>query len=232
MIKGIKFVLATLLLPACWGLSCAVYTLYAQSAQGGSGWEVWALPTGFLLWTVFFFLLPRPTRAYVLGHELTHALWALLMGARVGKMRVGKVSGEVEVSKSNFLITLAPYFFPFYTVLVLLLYAISSIWIAPTQSWVWCLGAVGFSWAFHLTFTIHTLTARQSDVQQHGRLFSYVIIYGMNLLVIAGWMILIGAPRFDTFFHLSFQEISKSYLWVWKQGIFVISWVNGIQSEV
>ena len=225
MAKGIKFLLALFLLPACWGLSRAVYALYAQSADGllNAGGEAWALPAGFLLWSALFFLLPRPTRVYVLGHELTHALWALLMGGRVGKMRVSKTGGNVEVSKTNFLITLAPYFFPFYTALVLLIYALSTHWISSARSWVWCLGAVGFTWAFHLTFTLYMLTTQQSDVQQHGRLFSYVVIYGMNLLLIAGWMILIGSPRLETFFHLFVREISSAYLWVWNGGQAMLS---------
>jgi hypothetical protein len=199
MRRLLKGLIGLLLLPTAWGVTAAVYYLYKTSAAGlpvndPSGW---AFPAGFLLWVLLFFILPRPFRTYVLGHELTHALWALLMGARIGKMKVGREGGHVELSKTNFIITLAPYFFPFYTVLVLAAYYLTNLWIPMEPHKVWWIGAVGFTWSFHLTFTIHMLTeVSQPDVQEHGHLFSYIVIYLMNILVIGLWICLIGQPTF------------------------------------
>jgi hypothetical protein len=213
MLKFLKILIGILLGPACWAVSVAVYSLYQTSAESiaTTGFEVWALPSGFILWVAIFFLLPRPFRTYVLAHELTHALWAVMMGGRVGKLHVGKNGGHVELTKTNFLITLAPYFFPFYTFLVIAAYYLAGIWLEVEPYKVWWLGAIGLTWAFHITFTINMLSERQPDIQEHGKLFSYVVIYLVNVLMIGIWMILIGTPEFSNFGDLLIHENSAAY---------------------
>lgn len=201
------------LLPVCWAVSVAVYGLYQNSISTAStnAWEAWALPIGFGIWLIIYFLLPRPVRTYVIGHELTHALWALMMGGRVGKMKVGKEGGHVELSKTNFLITLAPYFFPFYTVIVIAVYYLLSLTVDVEPYRIWWLAAVGLTWAFHITFTISMLAERQPDIQEHGHIFSYVTIYTANILVIGLWMMLIGTPKMAEFWHLLITETVEAY---------------------
>ena len=214
MFKFLKMWIGIILLPLCWGSSQAVYSLY-QLSNGSSEAHLsgWAFPIGFITWCALFFLLPRPTQIYVFGHELTHALWALIMGGRVGKMKVGKEGGHVEVSKSNFIITLAPYFFPFYTFIVIAIYAITGIW-TDTQPYLdWWIGAIGFTWAFHITFTIHMLSqATQPDIQEHGIIFSYTVIYFINILLIGVWITTLNSPRFSEFGDLLIQKNRSTYL--------------------
>lgn len=202
------------LLPLCWAVSIAIYKLYQTSVESAvlSESDTWALPIGFLIWVVIFFLLPRTFRTYVLGHELTHALWSILMGGRVGKIKVGKSGGHVELSKTNFIITLAPYFFPFYTFLVIAAYYLASLTLDVESYRMWWLGAVGLTWSFHITFTVYMLSQEQPDVQEHGRIFSYAVIYTMNLLVIGIWMVLVGSPQFITLGDLLGQEIMSAYV--------------------
>ena len=52
-----------------------------------------ALAIGFFLWVSLYITMPRPIRTYVLAHELTHALWAWLMGAHVSGMSLSKKGG-------------------------------------------------------------------------------------------------------------------------------------------
>ncbi|MCF7849883.1 MAG: hypothetical protein K9M45_13610 [Kiritimatiellales bacterium] len=214
MLKLVKFIVGVALLPLCWSVSVAVYNLYQSTADVevvASGLEAWSLPAGFGIWLLLFFLLPRPFRTYVLAHELTHALWAVLMGAKVGRIKVGKNGGHVELSKSNFIITLAPYFFPLYCFLVIAGYYAAGLRfdVAPYKTW-W-LGAVGFTWGFHITFTIYMLMERQPDVQEHGHLFSYVVIYFMNVLLMGIWIVLIGFPTFGTFAELMAEHVREAY---------------------
>jgi hypothetical protein len=213
MIKFIKMLAGLALLPACWGMSIAVYRLYQTSLETAvaSGFEKWALPAGFLLWVVVFFLLPRPTRTYVLGHELTHALWSIMMGGRIGRIKVGRSGGHVELTKTNFIVTLAPYFFPFYTVFVIAAYYLCGIWLNMEPYRLWWLGAVGLTWSFHLTFTLHMLAEHQPDIHEHGRIFSYAVIYIMNLMVIGLWMLLVGDPTFLSFGGLLIHENAVVY---------------------
>ena len=225
MFKFFKMLIGIALLPACWAASRAIYTLYQTSVESAveTPFAVWALPSGFVLWVAIYFLLPRPFRTYVLGHELTHALWAIMMGGRVGKLKVGKSGGHVELTKTNFVITLAPYFFPFYAFLVIAAYYLAGIWLDVEPYKDWWLGAVGFTWAFHVTFTLNMLAERQPDIQEHGRIFSYAVIYLMNVLVIGTWMVLVGSPEFRSFGELLSQENALAYSYAYRLGLSV--WV-------
>lgn len=218
MWKFIKWLIGIGLLPFCWAVSLSVYQLYQHSVETAAAnhWEAWAFPIGFLLWVALFFLLPRPVRTYVLGHELTHALWALMMGGRVGKMKVGPSGGHVELSKTNFLITLAPYFFPFYTFIVIAVYYLLGFVVDVEPYRLWGLAAVGLTWAFHVTFTISMLSERQPDIQEHGPLFSYAVIYSANVLLIGLWMVMIGSPKIKNFGTLLGPEIITAYSFVWN----------------
>lgn len=187
--RTVKLLLAVLLLPACVGLtvtawhvgrSLLVATPTLTSPAG------LAFVAGYMLWLVAFAVLPKPVRTYVLGHELTHAFWALVMGARVGGLRVGKAGGQVRTSKTNWFITLAPYFFPFYAVLFIVLFFLAhAVWGLDRYMPV-LFFLVGLGWSFHVTFTLMMLLeVDQPDVKSQGVLFSVVVIYLMNLLTIA-----------------------------------------------
>lgn len=186
--KLLKFAIGMLLLPACFALTLSAWQVARQLAFGLRahsrliGFAFWG---GYLLWLAIFVLLPRTTRTYVLGHELTHALWALMMGARVSGLRVSKSGGQVRTSKTNWVITLAPYFFPFYAMLFIVGFFIGhQLWGFERQMWL-LFFLVGVGWSFHVTFTLFTLfTTNQPDVQSQGWLFSMVVIFCMNLLTI------------------------------------------------
>ena len=188
----------------------------------GSGMSGLALPIGFLVSVLGFFLLPRPFRTYVLAHELSHALWGLLMGAKVGKMKVGQNGGHVMLSKSNFLISLAPYFFPLYTGLAIAFWYGVGFFYDLSRWEAWWLAVVGLTWGFHVTFTVYMLTQKQPDVIENGQLFSYVIIYLANLLLVALWIILVGSPTFrETIVHF-WADTASAYGWVWQK--FAAGW--------
>jgi len=219
MWKFFKMLIGISLLPFCWAVALAVYGLHRESlsADLSNGWEVWALPLGFLVWVLIFFLLPRPFRTYVLGHELTHALWGMIMGGRVGKIKIGRSGGYVELSKTNFVIALAPYFFPFYTFIVIAVYYLCGLaYDVEAYQALW-FGLVGFTWSFHVTFTIQMLTQQQPDIQQHGRIFSLTMIFIMNLILVGSWMIAIGPPEITVFTELLAQEATDAYLFTWEQ---------------
>ena len=214
MRKFLKMWIGLGLLPLCWSVSVATWQIALPLVGAASTNEIepWALPIGFMVWIALFFFLPRPVRTYVLGHELTHALSALMMGAKIGKIKVGKEGGHVEVSKTNFIITLAPYFFPFYTFLVIAFYYLAGIWFPVENYRLFWLGMIGFTWGFHLTFTLQMLTQRQPDIQEHGSIFSFVIIYLVNLLLIGSWVATIGKPTFKTYAVLLKTNTQSTYM--------------------
>jgi hypothetical protein len=217
--KFLKFLIGLLLLPFCWAFSKVIFTLLQNSPAASSGWASWALPLGFVVSAAGFFILPRPFRTYVLAHELTHAGWGLLMGAKVGKMKVSKNGGHVMLSKSNFIISLAPYFFPLYTGLVIALWYGIGCFVDVSRYAPWGLAAVGLTWGFHVTFTIYMLSQHQPDIQENGRLFSYVIIYLANLFFVALWIIIIGAPTWRGSLELLHPEVVTNYTAVAKAAV-------------
>jgi hypothetical protein len=185
--KWIKFIIAILLLPVCAGAAMALGRVLRASYGADTVWVPFL--AGAACWLVIFLLLPRPMWIYVFGHELTHALWAWLFGGRVKKMKVTSEGGHVVVSKTNFLIVLAPYFFPLYAVLVILVFAIGH-WIWDWRGYlVWFHLAVGAAYAFHVTLTWQALKTRQTDITSQGYLFSAVIIFLGNVSVL-----LFGVP--------------------------------------
>ena len=182
MPKWIKFIIAILLLPVCAGAARALWLVLCSGYGADTVWI--PLLAGAACWLVIFFSLPKPMWIYVFGHEFTHALWTWLFGGQVNKMKVTSSGGHVVISKTNFVIALAPYFFPVYAVIVIGVFALGNlIW-----NWhgylPWFHLCVGAAYAFHVTLTFHTLQTRQSDITSQGWLFSAVVIFLGNVCVL------------------------------------------------
>jgi hypothetical protein len=183
MPKWVKFCIAVLLLPVCVGTARALWKVMSQT--GGAD-HIW-LPmlAGAASWVVVFLLLPKPMWVYVFGHELTHAVWTWIFGGSITKFKAGSDGGHVVATKSNFLIVLAPYFFPLYAVglgLIFLICELLGVWHTSWLPWFHLL--LGAAYAFHLTLTWHILKTRQTDITSQGYLFSAVVIFLGNALVL------------------------------------------------
>jgi hypothetical protein len=187
MPKWCKLIIAVLLLPVCFG---AVRALALDLQHSGDATTIWVgFLSGVACWLVIYALLPKPMWVYVFGHELTHAIWTWGMGGRVKAFKATSRGGHVIVTKTNFLIALAPYFFPLYAALVVLAFVIGRlIWRWPADL-VWFHLFLGAAYAFHITLTWHALKVEQSDITEHGYFFSAVIIFLGNVCVL-----LIGVP--------------------------------------
>ncbi|MBI4023608.1 MAG: M50 family metallopeptidase [Verrucomicrobia bacterium] len=150
---------------------------------------------GLILWAIFAFFFRLPPRAYVFAHELTHALFVKLCGGQVKKISVRRDSGYVLSDRSNFLIVLAPYLFPFYAIALGLAAWVAGLF-APighfeTPLWV----GIGFCLGYHWTMTGRMLFTRQSDFSSQGYLFSFALISAINLLLLLAIFLLLPDPR-------------------------------------
>jgi hypothetical protein len=182
VLKWLKFLIAVLLLPVCAGAALALGAVLRICGGADTTWVPFL--AGAACWCVIFFLLPKPMWIYVFGHELTHALWAWLFGGRVKKMKVSSGGGHVIVTKNNFLITLAPYFFPLYAVILIAVFAAGN-WFWGWQNFLVFFDLLlGAAYAFHVTLTFHTLQTSQSDITSQGYLFSGVVIFLANALIL------------------------------------------------
>ena len=187
MLKWLKLIIAICLLPFCIGAASALGRVVSVAGNAHTFWV--ALMGGAACWLTIFLLLPKPMWVYVFGHELTHAVWTWACGGRVKRFKATSKGGHVVISKSNFLIALAPYFFPLYAVLVMLVFVAGNLIWGWARYLVWFHFFIGAAYAFHVTLTWHILQTRQSDITDQGYLFSGVVIWIGNIVVL-----LIGVP--------------------------------------
>ena len=218
------------LLPFCWALSLALFDsiVVAAGASGGFTVELISLLAGMAAFSLCWLAVAHPVRVYILGHELTHALWGLLFGARPSRLRVGKDCGSVNLTKSNVFITLAPYFFPFYTFIVIVAALIVSIFCRPLPFLPLWLFMVGFTWAFHVLFTFETLTQRQPDIHLYGRIFSWVFIYLVNRAIILVWLSLTTSLKFTEMAAMIVDRTSSAYAGVFEGVGWIVSNVSSL----
>jgi len=194
--RWVKFVVGLFLLPPAAILTQTFFTAFARTTVRDAFWiteEFWFFALGSLLWLVTFFGLPRPLWIYVFGHELTHAIWVYLMGGRVHRFQVSKEGGHILTDKTNTWIALAPYFFPIYSLLVMGIYGVAALFtdVAPYRQLLYA--ALGATWAFHLSFTCWMIPKGQPDLTYGGTFFSLVLIYLLNLALLAV-LLIIASP--------------------------------------
>ena len=227
MANFLRMILGVLLLPMCWGVVRAFCDSVMASAgeSGGITAESIALVGGMAAFALCWMAVSHPVKTYVLGHELTHAIWGLLFGAMPSKLRVSASGGSVNLTKSNMLITLAPYFFPFYTFLVIVVALVTSAFICPLPWLPLWMFAVGFTWAFHALFTLETLAQRQPDVKLYGRIFSWVFIFLANIALI---LVFLASTTSLTFVQLGgflLNRIVDAYVGVGLAAVDAFKWV-------
>ncbi len=220
-----KFLIGLLLLPVCVALTMTLWRLLVILAQSPTRLpmlHVFSCVAGMAIWALIWLFMPPLTRTYVLGHELTHALWSILCGGRASKLRVTDSGGSVRVSKNNVWVTLAPYFFPLYTFITAILWLVLAGFFPAVRPYApvflfW----IGLTWSFHITFTLRFLTFNQPDIREHGRLFSYTLIYAINLLSITAALLAVSSWTYreaaaDFFLHLHqlWQGVQTLYGWL------------------
>ena len=227
MANFLRMILGVLLLPMCWGVVRAFCDSVMASAgeSGGVTAESIALVGGMAAFALCWMAVSHPVKTYVLGHELTHAIWGLLFGALPSKLRVSASGGSVNLTKSNMLITLAPYFFPFYTFLVIVVALITSAFIRPLPFLPLWMFAVGFTWAFHALFTLETLAQRQPDVKLYGRIFSWVFIFLANVALVLVFLASTTSLTFAQLGGFLLNRVIDAYVGVGSAAVAAYKWV-------
>lgn len=188
---------------------------------------------GFGGYFLIHILLYRPLSMYVFGHELTHALWAFMFGGSVKSMKVSSSGGRVVVTKSNFLINLAPYFFPIYTFLIFLLYWLFSFLFYVEKYFGIFIFLIGFSLAFHLALTFFALRQQQSDVHEVGYVFSLSFIYVVNIFVImlVLKMIFPLEIKYIDFINISYYKAKEVYMLLFSMLFQLGNKLNGLMRK-
>lgn len=216
-IRIIKLLIGLLLIPLAW---VALETFLVLLKADTFGADTWRSPVflsfagGCIVWLSLFYCARCRLMMwlYVAGHELTHALFVLLCSGKVSKIHVSAEGGHVLTNRNNFLISLSPYFFPFYTVVAIGIWGILQ-WVFRESGGfdpVWLYGVIGFTWMFHLSFTVWMVRREQPDVEQNGKVFSFALIFLMNVLLICALLIVVSPTATFGGFGVSLWENAKS----------------------
>ena len=179
-----RWLLALVLLPCLWAVAHQTGRMFPQlMEEGARAW--WLYLAGVLSYLVFERLLTKPMWLYVFGHEMTHALTAVLSGAKVHSFKAKSTGGEVRLSKSNAFIAISPYIIPIYLVVIVLVYAVTRRWWNPPQLLPVFQFLLGAALAFHISLTISAIHRHQPDLKVLGFFLSGVLILMGNTLVLA-----------------------------------------------
>ncbi len=211
---ALKFIIGILLIPLCWVSFATFFLLFKSEASAGAFFHIPEF-FFFLVGGIIALLIFRSARRspalmwlYVAGHELTHALFVMVCRGRVTKVHITATEGgHIHSDTNNFLVSLSPYFFPFYTVLSIGLWALVE-WLFVDFSenqLFWLYGLIGLTWTFHIAYSIRVLQHQQSDITYNGKLFSYTFIFLINTLVIS-CLLIIASPS------VTFASYGKEWL--------------------
>lgn len=164
---------------------------------------------GVALYVVMFFVLGKKIISGfdTFVHELAHAIVATMLFRKVQSFWVtAREGGEIRYSgNSSFIITLAPYSFPFFTLFFIFIkYFIDSNYI-----WIFDI-LIGLTFAFHYHSYYLQTRVHQTDLKKYGYVFSYIYIFTVNFFVIAVVLLSFRMSLFGTlkyFFSLIFENI-------------------------
>jgi len=173
---------------------------------------------GILAYVLAFALLLRRRFAFwsTFEHELTHILFAVAMFKPVYAMMVidGMGGGTLIGKRVNFLIVLAPYFFPTFPLMALLLKPV----IQPIY-FKYYLFVMGFLMGYHFISSFKESKTFQPDLQQTGLFFSGVFIFLMHAIFISGIILLLldGWGSLWLFLQDGFWQTIEFFGWVIRE---------------
>lgn len=186
-----------------YGFGQETLKILSQISLQNSRWLAFA--SGALIFLPCLFLAKRlfpSVWAYLetLEHELTHLLIGLLflkipVGIRVSAHEGGEVRQIGLGTTGQTWVTLAPYFFPTVSLVVLIVAYLFSL------NTNYLLGLLGWTTLFHLVSNWGETSFRQPDLQKAGILKTLLILPVMNLICYGSILAFVGggAKGFGSF---------------------------------
>lgn len=208
--RVVKFLVGALLLPICVATSIVLYSQLGSIQHLSRNQLYFLLGVGtYTLIHLFFY---QPATIYVFGHEITHAFCTWIFGGEVKSFHASWRGGRITTTKSNPFISLAPYFFPIYTVFLSFGYFVASLFYDLSKYNPHFIFLIGLSWSFHIVLTIHFMKMGQPDILKTGTLFSISLIYILNITILALILSsLFAEVAFRDFFSSSYWQTVKIY---------------------
>ncbi len=226
-----RWTLALLLLPFCTVTSWTFLLRFSLATVDQDFWktaEFWYFATGALLMIGWFWSGLLQTfflYLYVLGHELTHAIFVVLFRGKVTEFHVSVDGGYITTNKTNLLIALSPYFVPFWSVVCAVIYALVRYAAGLSHEWDRVLYALmGVTWTFHMVWTLWMIPRDQPDLKENGTFLSLVVIYLANVLVLVGLLCVAADSPLQSVREFAMEWLRIAATW----GDIFVRWANQI----
>lgn len=166
-----------------------LYGIPGPMARFATPREGWIVLGGIVAYAGVHFLVRKPERMYLWGHEFSHLVAAKLFFRKIHQFHISsRTGGKVVMDGTNAVIDLAPYIFPFYGAVAAVpafLFRRSSPWVPKAY-----LAVASFLFAMHVIFSVEGFLSGQPDVKRKGRIFSA----GVFLFFLLAWIPLLMAP--------------------------------------
>lgn len=117
----------------------------------------------------------------IISHELTHTFFAYLTFHNAGRIRLnpdGSGGSMTLKGRGNWVITLAPYFFPLFAFFYMLL--MPFLFKLTTETWL-IYGIFGYFIAYYWATVLEQIHPKQTDIIREGYVFSIIVIIAANL---------------------------------------------------
>ena len=162
--------------------------------------------------TVFFFLImPGLSGSFftIMEHELTHMLFAVLTFHKPKGLDVRQDEGGSFsfIGEGNWLIALAPYFFPTFTFILMIGMTVYQQFSPKLPDFYLIL--FGIFLGYHFIVTLFEIHPKQTDFIVAGPMFTICFIPGINLLIYGmffAWL-LKGWAGIPLYYQLVWQKI-------------------------
>lgn len=120
----------------------------------------------------------------IISHELTHIVFAYLTLHNAGRVRInpdGSGGSMILEGRGNWIITLAPYFFPLFTFIYMLL--MPNILKISGNNWL-VYAVFGYLFGYYAMTVLSQVHPNQTDIIREGYVFSAITIVGINLFTV------------------------------------------------
>ena len=147
-----------------------------------------------LFWLIFF-----NKNSYwflTVEHELTHIIFALLTFHKVIDFQASSWRGgyTMFLGNGNWLIFIAPYFFPTFSMIIILF-----IYFSQPQFYPLLVALLGYSMVYHVHSTYIETSFHQPDIQEVGLPFAFMFLPSANLFAMIGILSAIPNDGIDFF---------------------------------
>ena len=151
---------------------------------------------GVITFLVLYLFIYAPGKIYQKGQKITEATFRFISP----------------------LVKFAPFVLPIYTIILVLLYCLIFRFLKSPLSLHIFMFFIGFSFMLHLTFTARTLHSRKEDFLMINYLFSFGIIYIINVSLLAlGMSVLFKSFSWLNFCRASFQISKDIFVSIFRQ---------------